>query len=137
MIAPPTPAEHVAYLAGPMTGYRLLNFPAFMEAAIRLRKHGWIIFNPAEHDIAHGQDPAAGENHSDPDHPLHRTNLLRVDFRFICDEATDLIVLPGWEKSTGCRAEMTVAAALELPIWEYNAGNLSRVRVTWDILKQL
>jgi hypothetical protein len=36
------------YLAGPMTGYPELNFPAFHAEAMRLRDLGFEIVNPAE-----------------------------------------------------------------------------------------
>ncbi|MBB3256888.1 DUF4406 domain-containing protein [Paraburkholderia sp. WP4_3_2] len=36
------------YIAGPMTGYAELNFPAFHAEAARLRELGFEIVNPAE-----------------------------------------------------------------------------------------
>ena len=45
------------YLAGPMTGLPLWNFPAFATAAAALRADGHTVFSPAEHDKAVGWNP--------------------------------------------------------------------------------
>ena len=46
------------YLAGPMSGIKDFNFPAFNEAAEHLRKLGYEVFNPAEDDVERdGFDP--------------------------------------------------------------------------------
>lgn len=59
------------YIAGPMTGLPDNNYPAFHEAAARLRKRCWHVENPAENPApprgrrlqldcvhAHGREPA-------------------------------------------------------------------------------
>ncbi len=38
------------YLAGPMRGLPLFNFPAFADAAAKLRAQGYDVFSPAERD---------------------------------------------------------------------------------------
>ena len=38
------------YVAGPMRGFPLYNFPAFDAAAAELRRHGHTVISPADHD---------------------------------------------------------------------------------------
>ena len=44
------------YIAGPMTGIKDFNFPAFDRAEIQLALDGWTPINPANIDRAHGLD---------------------------------------------------------------------------------
>jgi hypothetical protein len=54
------------YVAGPMRGIPEFNFPAFHDAAARLRNEGHVVFNPAERDIArHGVDISKGNDTGD------------------------------------------------------------------------
>lgn len=100
-----TPPPVRAYLAGPMTGYELTNWPAFFRAAQILREHGWEIENPAEYDIIKGFDPTRS-----PDEQGHpRTGLLREDFAIIATKCKAIILLPGWRESEGARAEFLVS----------------------------
>src|SRR5208282_3757971 len=88
--------------------------PAFHEAAEDLRNQGWVIFSPAEHDESLGAVPpkdGAGDFEM-------RNSCLAWDFARIA-EADCLIVLPGWETSTGVHWEMVVAYALGKPIYSY------------------
>lgn len=110
------------YLAGPMRGIPFFNFPAFKEAAAALRAKGHYVFNPAERDEEiHGEGLSEGneegcEAKAVIEHGFSLRRALREDLAFICDEAEGIAVLPGWEGSRGCQAEMTVASALDLPI---------------------
>lgn len=82
------------YLAGPMRGYRDSNFPAFHEAAASLRSQGHYVFNPAEQD---------GDNIRE---------LMKTDLSWICDHAEAIAILPGWQTSTGVKAELALATAI-------------------------
>jgi hypothetical protein len=93
------------YLAGPMRGYPFYNFPAFKEAAERLREGGWDVFNPAEHDLNNGFDPSKPDSHE----PL--AHYLAHDLPEVCRRDA-IAVLPGWEESEGARIEVHVATAL-------------------------
>lgn len=107
--------EPVAYLAGPMRGYELHNFPAFAEGALILRRHGWRIENPAEYDLAAGINPAE----ADPAKwPITIRDMLQTDFRLILEQCNALILLPGWRESTGARLELAIAFYTGLPIFE-------------------
>lgn len=96
------------------------NFPMFNAVAAKLRELGFEeVFNPAENDIAmYGVDPSelspsgnpAELKSKHPDFDLGKT--LCADLTFICMKATHVAFLPGWEKSSGARAEWAVATAL-------------------------
>ena len=94
------------YVAGPMTGYPDLNFPAFHAAAARLRAIGHHVENPAEINA----DPSAGW-----------LECMRADIaRLVTCDAVYL--LPGWSKSRGACIEHQLAVGLGLEIVE--AGNV-------------
>lgn len=84
------------YVAGPMSGYVALNFPAFHAAAARLRAMGWDVVNPAE---------------VNPDPNARWADCMRADIRELmtCDEVA---LLPGWENSRGATLEHHIARAL-------------------------
>lgn len=95
------------YLAGPMTGYPDWNVHAFNKKAAELRALGHLVFSPAEVDL-----PLV------PGGELSSTlrEALYQDTKFICLEADMVVLLPGWEKSHGARAEQALAVALGLEI---------------------
>lgn len=85
------------YLAGPMRGIPEFNFPMFHRSTKMLREEGHEVFNPA--DL--GSDKSFRE-------------YLAVDLAWICAEAEAIALLPGWETSSGARAEHATASALGL-----------------------
>lgn len=91
------------YIAGPMTGYIDLNFPAFHEAARHLRGHGDEVINPAE---------------INPDVSADWTECMIEDIKQLatCD---GIYLLQGWEHSYGAQIEHLVAKKLGLRI-EYD-----------------
>ena len=88
------------YIAGPMTGYEGLNFPAFAEATKRLRDEGHEVISPAE---------------VNPDLNADWVDCMIVDIKLLstCDS---ILMLEGWENSYGARIEFMVAKKLELHI---------------------
>ena len=86
------------YLAGPMTNYPELNFPAFHAEAQRLRGLGLEIVNPAEINC----DPNAGW-----------LACMRADIEQLvhCD---GVALLPDWDRSRGARIERNLAKSLGL-----------------------
>lgn len=106
------------YLAGPMRGIRDFNFPAFHEAARKLRLDGYQVFNPAEIDEAeYGVGFAKSETGNLSDIPnFNLRDALKKDIDFILTEATTIALLPGWERSLGVAAELAVAKAIGLKI---------------------
>ena len=90
------------YIAGPMTGYPEYNFPAFHRAAADWRREGWDVTNPAEMDEALDGFNAKTDAAKSHEHYMWR------DLPALC--ACDAIaLLPGWERSKGCRNEVAVA----------------------------
>tara|TARA_R110002094_G_scaffold220250_1_gene192759 strand:+ start:386 stop:913 length:528 start_codon:yes stop_codon:yes gene_type:complete len=125
-------AEPNAYLAGPMRGYEMHNFPAFFDAALTLRYHGWGIENPAEYDIAAGVDPSKEEKAW----PITVKEMLRTDFRLILERCNAVILLPGWAESKGATMECAIAHNIGLPVFELVpqvvGGGLRLVRMRID-----
>ncbi len=89
------------YLSGPMTGYVNKNFPAFMKAALELRKKGYVVINPAELDI--------GEPRSTWEECLRRD--IREEMK-----CSGVATLPGWRESRGASLEVYIGKALGWPI---------------------
>lgn len=91
------------YLSGPMTGLPEMNYPAFMEAANRLRACGFEIYNPAE-----------WEQHNN--NGVFNLNIAFADYcTYIARVADGVVTLPGWENSPGATAEVALARAVRKP----------------------
>ena len=107
-----------AYLAGPMRGIKEFNFPHFLAVGRDLTEEwGFEVFNPAQHDIDRGFDfsgYAGTEDLSEIGFDLRQS--LGDDLEFVAREADVVVVLHGWEKSKGARAEVATALALGIPV---------------------
>lgn len=90
------------YIAGPMTGLPDLNFPAFHAEAARLRAQAYEIVSPAE---------------LNPDHSMPWAECMLRDLEALtrCD---GIVMLPGWEQSTGAQIERMWAMRLGLPVMD-------------------
>lgn len=99
--------NRTVYLAGPMRGVPLFNFPAFDDASARARALGWWVISPAEMDRAVGFD----EHRASLDgFDLAAAQARDVSAIMGLSPATDaLALLPGWECSTGAQAELALA----------------------------
>ena len=106
------------YLSGPMRGYPKFNFPAFFEAAAKLRADNHSVFNPAEKDLdTYGPGVFDSDQGKVEDINVKGFSLrkaLAVDVQWICLSAEAIALLPGWEKSKGATAEKALAEALSL-----------------------
>lgn len=99
------------YIAGPMRNYPLFNFPAFDEAASRGRALGHYIISPAELDRDGDKfDPKTSANIKPMDHYVKRD----IDVLLALFPDGGIALLPGWQNSTGARAEVAVALWLKL-----------------------
>lgn len=92
------------YVAGPMTGLKDFNYPAFNAAESDLRAVGHDVLNP----VCGEQPPAADDTRT-------WEWFLRRALRQVT-EAEGVAVLPGWEKSRGAQLEVYVATALNMPV---------------------
>ena len=84
------------YISGPMTGLPEFNYPAFHEAAQRLRNAGYTVFNPAEKTTPVS---APWAQH------------MREDIRALMD-CHGVATLSGWTASKGARLELSIARPL-------------------------
>lgn len=106
------------YIAGPMSGLPEFNHPAFFEAEKFLRSMGWEnIGNPAawdKTDLAPGTLPATGDFEAAVANGFDLRKTFLKDLTYLCQEATAIYLLHGWEGSSGARAEQGVARMLRL-----------------------
>ena len=103
------------YLGGPMRGYPEHNWPAFRAACEQLRAAGLKIISPHEVNPAANQDPSV----ANPDVYVYPLKYLKTDIEAMikCD---GLILLKGWPKSRGAKAELSIALDLEYPVYFYD-----------------
>jgi len=106
------------YVAGPMRGITLYNFPAFAEVTGMLRHWGHSVISPAELDLEAGFNPADLPPEFDwdgipMDFGMDACLTRDIDAIRKCEA---IYLLPGWEHSTGCRMEKAVAEFLRLKV---------------------
>jgi nucleoside 2-deoxyribosyltransferase len=105
------------YIAGPMRDYPRNNFPAFDVVAKALRDVCHHVFSPAERDRKmYGEEVEFMTQEQAKTVGFDIRAALKADLSWICDHAEGLAMLPGWEMSTGARAEWALAVALGLDI---------------------
>ena len=104
------------YIAGPMRNIKLFNFPAFDVAADMLRRDGYEPVSPADIDRRAGFDPTTLPPDWDWSKIPDSLNMREIMDRDI--EALKTCqcywLLPGWENSTGAKAEVALAKLLGL-----------------------
>jgi hypothetical protein len=104
------------YIAGPMTGKKNHNYPAFFRAEKRLNEYGIKTINPARLN-------AAGED-------WHL--CLRNDLKHIVNQCNQIALLDDWHESKGARLELAVAIRLGMSI--ISAKTLKPLNITLDKL---
>lgn len=113
--------DDVVYLGGPMTGYDQYNFPRFFEVEKEIvERYGCVVVNPARLDEAAGFDPNAQSEIT----PSQLKDLINRDLSAIVNDCTAMVVLDGWQNSTGCTAEVSVALWKKILIVHYESGEL-------------
>lgn len=95
--------NEIVYLAGPMTGLPEFNYPAFAEAAARMRENGWTVLSP--HENFNG------------DKTKEYREYIRADLAMLM-QSTAIALLPGWEKSRGARFELHVAQMMGCSVYD-------------------
>lgn len=113
------------YICGPMRGYPEFNFPAFDVAEETLRHAVWNgetfeTVNPARMDREVGFDPTDGDTDVTE---RFVEDALRRDIAQIT-ECKGLVLLDGWENSTGANLELSVARNIGLRIFRLNGSTL-------------
>lgn len=88
------------YISGPMSSRPHHNFPAFNDAAARLRAAGYDVVNPADTGIVDGWS---------------WSDYLRLDLRLL-SECDGIARLDGWSSSRGALLELYVADELDMQI---------------------
>lgn len=91
------------YIAGPMTGYPELNYPAFAAAAERLRRLGFEVVSPAE---------------LNPITTPYREAMINDILALV--ECHHILLLDGWENSKGAALEHHIASVLGIEVIELN-----------------
>lgn len=119
------------YISGPMRGLPQFNHPTFERAACALRGQRHEVFSPHEKNEADGYDftgMTGTEDLAEIGFDLRRA--LALDLGWICAEAEGVVVLPGWHKSSGSRAEVSAALALDVPVWRFQQFVLAGTEAT-------
>jgi len=112
------------YLAGPMRHKRRFNFPAFFRADEVLVKLGWEVFNPAQMDVSSGavtRDGRLRRRHLEVNMPSANREFAARDVGVLieklrAEDGDAIILLPGWRRSVGAKAERAVARWVGLRI---------------------
>lgn len=91
----------IVYIAGPITGVANFNRPAFDKMQAILIREGMIVLNPT-------------------DLPIGLSEFAYMDICLAMIRHCDAVVmLNGWEKSLGAKAEISLAAKLgKAVLWE-------------------
>lgn len=97
----------VVYISGPMRGYPLSNYPLFNRVAAEQRALGYEVCSPAEYD--------------DGSKPFVLREAMACFCKFICEEATHILMLPGWQASMGATTEYNLARNCNLVVEYYDA----------------
>ena len=124
--------KQVAYIAGPMRGFPKFNFDQFDAAALRLRDLGYDVISPAQMDRDVGFDPEfKGELSKD-----FLDAAMRRDIEAIIERADCMVMLPGWENSTGANAELWLARWKHIPVLIYPSLELLTKAGEEDVLQE-
>jgi hypothetical protein len=102
------------YIAGPMTGYPEFNYPAFHDAAVRLRDRGFEVVSPAELNPID-----AGLEINEQYYAVLYPSFLKRDIAALL-ECDHIYLLDGWEKSKGATLERHIATVLGIEQVELN-----------------
>lgn len=97
------------YVAGPMSGIKEHNFPAFRLAAKTLRSMGHEVVSPVEMDEEGGFDSKSAPNVAPGSKQW--AQFLARDIRVVLD-VEGIVVIDGWERSRGAALEVHVAREL-------------------------
>lgn len=113
------PRQTTIYLAGPMRGYVQYNFPLFDEWEDYLLGRNFAVASPArmdrERDDLHPEHFPEGWDWNTVPLSFSVTDAMRRNIREIT-MCTHIIMLPGWQYSSGACDEFNAARACGLTI---------------------
>jgi len=119
--------QTAVYIAGPMRGVPSFGFPMFDRARDWLRKRGYFVFSPADNDRrAHpGIEgwPGFAEGRLLPGNGFDIHAAMAWDLSTVT-KVDAIVLLPGWEGSTGARQELAVAEACGKRVYLFEPGSL-------------
>lgn len=111
------------YIAGPMTGVKDWNFPAFFEAEEQLEYLGYSVENPARHDGNTVEEALAKVGTAE--NPVEKWEFyVKRDLKYLL-ECAGVVLLPGWQESKGARLEVHIAKQLKMPLFILRDGKLA------------
>lgn len=111
------------YIAGPMTGYKEFNFPAFFKAEENLILDGWdVVWNPANKSSEEAVLEHSSFGEGDGVALVSSGWDFREAYKWDTDKviaADAIFMLRGWEASPGARGEHAVAMAMKSKYPDY------------------
>lgn len=110
------------YIAGPMSGFDLFNFPKFFAVEAMLKADGWTVFNPANKDGEDGVVNHSSYTKGDWEALMKSGWSFRDAYTWDTArviEANAIYMIKGWEKSPGAVGEHSVAVAMRSKYPEY------------------
>lgn len=121
---------NIVYVAGPMTGYENFNFPAFdagrdyvnsIEKGRKAAPKPLAAVSPADMDRAHGFDEIAASQTpvGAVVSPTFFFDCMRRDMELV-SRAFAILLMRGWEESTGANHELFFARACGVKVWLAN-----------------
>lgn len=139
-----TPKPKTLYIAGPMRGIAYFNYPMFDRIAGILREQGLCVISPADEDRKQdGFDPFENPDYANPkacqfpsEMDFHSTVRRCLDAVLQCEE---IVLLPGWERSSGAVAELTLAMWLNKRVRHVRIDDANTVQFVcfWKGLESL
>lgn len=108
--------NRIAYICGPMRGLEKYNFPAFDAAATKYREMGWTVYSPADFDreeVGCEFGDLSDECMGRIDANLTINQCMANDMGCLtCMGVNTIVLLKGWEKSTGAKPEIALGLCL-------------------------
>lgn len=124
------------YVSGPMRHRPRFNFPMFDAAEKMLRSLGFDVVNPAQHDRQVFPDIESWPGFKDgdvtkcPKFDYH--SAIRWDLAQIAEHCDAIVMLPGWEQSTGAGHERYIAEACGLKVGHVYFGSNGELELFWE-----
>jgi len=122
------------YIAGPMRGKKLYNFPEFDRVGGILKSKGYEVFSPADLDREHGFDPWELPKDHDWNTVPEGFDLKQAFFRDLgaVAECDFICLLDGWTDSVGARCEYFAARWLGLRFITESDGMIFELGPGWE-----